>query len=57
MSPAPEVTTTKRKKYSFPSDIYTALLGLSALVLTGTIILVCLKGLSIFGEIFKVVKP
>ena len=44
--------TKKKKKNSIENDIYTALLGLTVLVMTATAIMVCLRSLDLYEAIF-----
>lgn len=47
----------KRKIITSENDIYTALLGLAALVLSATVVLACLRSMELYDTIFKQLSP
>ena len=48
-------STKKKTQHKIENDIYTALLGLTALVMLATAIYVCLRGMELFDTFFKIV--
>ena len=48
-----EIKKKKSNKAHSENDIYTALLGLTVLVLAATAVMVCLRSLELYDTIFK----
>jgi len=47
-----ETKKTKKSKVKSDNDVYTAMLGLTMLVLGATTVVVCLRSLELFDSIF-----
>lgn len=52
MAEAAKTPKKKNKARSYENDIYTALMGLSLLVVIATIIYTCIRSNDLFGSIF-----
>ena len=48
----PETKKTKKSKVKNDNDVYTAMLGLTMLVLGATTVVVCLRSMELFDSIF-----
>ena len=56
MSAASEQASGSKKGVQMANDVYTAILGLAGLVLTATVVFVCLRGQDLYATIFRIVE-